>query len=148
MVYVAIDPGASGAIALHDADGRVAVETMPGTLRDILELLEDWRAQGPGKAIIEKVGTYMPGNSGPAACTFARHCGALEMALIAAGYSWTDVTPQKWQKHYGSLPKEKAERKRALKEIAQRLYPDIKVTLVNADALLLLRYLTNTERAT
>jgi hypothetical protein len=56
----------------------------------------------------------------------------------------TLVSPQKWMKYWKDklnieLPKDKPERKRALKEIASH-YTDKKVTLYNADAILITMY--------
>jgi hypothetical protein len=57
------------------------------------------------------------------------------------------VTPQKWQFHYlKNGYRELLEgvqgpaRKRNLRTIAQELFPDVKVTLQNADALLIANY--------
>jgi hypothetical protein len=54
------------------------------------------------------------------------------------------VRPAKWQQHFGlgkrSGCASDTEWKNKLKQAAQRLYPDIKVTLDTADALLLLEY--------
>ena len=173
MIIVGIDPGLSGGIAWYDSlctGHKVGACKMPGTLRDIYGLLSGHTATvGIGHAeafyMVEKVGTYMPGNSGPAAAKFARHCGALDMALIAIGLPWDNITPVKWQKEFigapawGPLPPVKTpERKRELarrkqirknliKEKAQRLYPHVKVTLATADALGILTYAMNLKGA-
>lgn len=80
----------------------------------------------------------MPGNSGPASCTFARHCGNIEAALYTLGIPFVEVLPTQWMKKVGALPKEKPERKKALKEFAARRYPHLSPTLKTADALALL----------
>lgn len=142
---IAIDPGASGAIAVRDTEGRVFVDDMPETLRDVWELLETDGQEGIDvTAIMEDVGYHVMGNNASASAKFARHVGALEMALTGLGISWESVRPQKWMKHFGALPKDKGERKRRIKELVQRRYPHIKVTLANADALaILLWYIEN-----
>ncbi|MBU2051208.1 MAG: hypothetical protein KKH61_19850, partial [Gammaproteobacteria bacterium] len=87
-------------------------------------------------AIMERVGTYMPGNSGPAAATFARHCGNLEATLYMCGVSAEQVLPNKWMKVVmGEVPKDKKERKNKIKELMARKYPHLKVTLSTSDAL-------------
>ena len=58
----------------------------------------------------------MPGNSGPAAATFARHCGHLEAILYVLGIPTEQVAPGVWQRSLGELPKDKPERKRAIRE--------------------------------
>ena len=143
-VLVAIDPGASGAIAVRDSQGRVFVDAMPDTLWDIYETINLYRVGLPSRdlvsVVIEDAGYHVQGNNASASCKFARHCGHLEMALTAARFSWEAILPQKWMKSFGTLPKEKKDRKNAIKEKMQRLYPQIKVTLANADALALLTW--------
>lgn len=158
-VQIAIDPGASGAIAVRDEDGRVFVDDMPETLRDVWEhiatlipkkevvsgtLIYEGRAHDP-HCIIEDAGYHVAGNNATASCKFARHCGSLEMALTGLCIPWETVRPQKWMKHYGALPKEKADRKRRIKELMQRKYPNVKVTLANADALAILTWAIERE---
>jgi hypothetical protein len=64
---------------------------------------------------MEKVGGYQPGNSGPAAATFARHCGHLEAALYLLGVPVITVLPAKWMRVIGVPAKlEKGERKNAI----------------------------------
>ena len=60
------------------------------------------------------------------------------------------VSPQKWQKYWKErleiiLPKDKQGRKRRLKEIAKEYYPEIKVTLDTADAIVMAYYLKETN---
>jgi len=141
MRIVAIDPGAGGAIAWCDiADGlmvRVATEKMPDGMTAVVAYLKNLIGAGTANkyAFMEKVGGYMPGNSGPAAVKFARHCGQVETALYCLGYPTVMVAPQTWMKSLGTLPHDKAERKRRIKELMQRRFPAIPVTLVTADAL-------------
>lgn len=138
-MIIAIDPGISGAIAFLDDDGRVGVDSMPPTLRDIAEHLI---SLGPSVAYLEDVGRHVQGNNAQASATFARHCGALEMALVCLRIPFQSIAPRKWQKAY-TLPKDKADKKRAIRDLMQRRYPDIKVTLVNADALAILTAATD-----
>lgn len=147
---IAIDPGQSGAIVSMTVDG-LRVEKMPETPTDLLDLLEDMTLQDEKlddlHAVIENVGGYRPGNSGPAACKFARHCGHLDMALIAAEIPHERVAPSVWMKGVlKTVPSEKAARKAAIKAEMQRRYPKVKVTLWNADALGMLTYLLEKEK--
>lgn len=136
---LAIDPGASGAIVYDSPDG-VQVVNMPDGIDDLLEAIRDARFAGSDTTqslycFVEKVGTYMPGNSGPAAATFARHCGRVEMAVHACGLAQIQITPAVWMKSLGALPSDKSARKKRIKELMAMRFPDIKVTLKNADAL-------------
>jgi len=151
-MLICIDPGLSGAIACR-VDGKVHAFYMPETPKDILTLILSLKDEN-AFCWIEQVGTYVSGNSGVAAVTFARHCGQLDMALLAAGIKHDTVLPAKWEHavigkpNYPKIPKEtpakarlkilskrKQERKNKIKVKMQGLYPDIKVTLKNADAL-------------
>jgi len=141
---IAIDPGTGGGIAWTDRDGIVHAEPMPDGMTAIIDRLRSLAAELPGvRACVERVGTYMPGNSGPAAATFARHCGWLDAGLYACGIAlaW-HPTPQQWMKALGSWPVEKADRKRAIREAMQRMYPHINATMRTADALGLLTWAT------
>ena len=156
VTYIAIDPGASGAVVWNDRDEQdkdtLYSEYLPSAPYDLFELLnyivEDARCYERSVVFsIENVGSYVPGNSGPAAVKFAKHVGHLEMALVAitentSRCSWDKVTPAKWMKEFlVTLPNDKdlnarkKKRKNAIKEKAKRLYPGLKVTLKNADAI-------------
>jgi len=148
MRTLAIDPGVSGGLAWTDEDGIVQAEPMPEGMTAICDRLRELRAEGIGAAVVERVGTYMPGNAGPAAATFARHCGHLDATLYCLGYSAPQgPTPAQWQKIVPGLPKgtgaEKADRKRAIKEAMARRYPHLRVTLKTADALGILTWANN-----
>jgi len=159
-MLIAIDPGQNGGIAWTTDGGVTKCADMPDTPKDIFDLLQDITdgCQGAG-CYLEQVGTYMPGNSGPAAVKFARHCGHLDMALLALGISHSSILPAKWEHWfigkpaYPKIPKEthaaerrrllaerKRERKTRIKAKAQALFPGVKVTLKTADALGMLAY--------
>jgi len=138
---IAIDPGAGGGIAWRDRDGAAQAVPMPEGMAAQVDAMRGLVAALPAGvgAVVERVGGYMPGNSGPAAATFARHCGHVEAALYCLGVpllAWP--TPQKWMRELGAWPKEKGDRKRAIKEWAARRFPRLRVTLATADALALL----------
>lgn len=140
---IAIDPGQTGAICVRYPDGKLVTEKMPDTMADIWDLVTSFVFSWlpPAEAIIENVGGYVPGNAGPGSVKFARHVGHLEMALYAAGIPTTKVSPSVWMKALGVPPKmEKGDRKRFIKDLMQRRYPKIKVTLVNADCLGILEW--------
>lgn len=98
----------------------------------------------------------MPLDGVAGAFSFGWISGGLEWMLLTLGVRYEKVSPQKWQKAMackprGKVPKEledkKARRalatklarehKNDLKAQAQALFPQAKVTLTNADALLL-----------
>ena len=146
-IIIGIDPGASGGVAVLEGP-NVETHNMPETYPDIYNLFVDIcqdYLDHDVLAIMEDVGHGMPGQSSKATAVFARHNGHLEMALYALGIRTVKVTPQKWQKHYSnSLGKssgcEKREWKNKLKGLAQQMFPSVKVTLKNADAILIACY--------
>ena len=142
MSYLSIDPGAAGGIAWMDRDGTVQAVKMPEGMTAQVDFLRVLAIDQPEIiAVMEKVGGYMPGNSGPAAATFARHCGNLDAALYAISISVRLVAPNIWMKAMGVPSKlTKPERKAHLKEKAARRFPHLKVTLATADALMMLAW--------
>jgi len=144
MKILCIDPGMSGGFAYRSSDGTVDAEKMPATMTAICERLKDYAEAGYDKVIVERVGTYRPGNSGPAAATFARHCGWLDATLYINGMSLhMNPTPQQWMRKMGVPKFEKVQdRKRWIKEWVQKRLPKITVTLNTADALGMMLILT------
>lgn len=154
---IAIDPGASGAIVWIGDSLPVQAMEMPPTLRDIWDLLGDIKREAVTSnnslfCAIEKVGTYMPGNSGPSAAKFAEHIGALKMALIGTGIRHEFILPNHWMtsllgdaKPKGSDAASKRLRKNAIKAKMQEIFVDQKVTLTTADALGILYYALKKE---
>ena len=146
MRLIAIDPGSNGGIAACTVENGTIKDVtcikMPETIAEIKDAIVSLSKYDPDvECCLERTGTYMPGQSGPASVKFARHCGNLEGILIGINLPSIQVAPQKWQKAvFGNLPKDKAERKRYIKDTMQRLYPNLSVTLATADALAILQY--------
>lgn len=147
-ICLGVDPGANGGLVWIGGDGELLeVRKMPPTMLDILEAL---RSYDTGRVIccIEKVGFGMPGQSSKATATFARHCGHLEMALLASGISAVEVSPARWQRHFGLQGKKgegKSAHKNRIKGWAQQRYPRSKVTLWASDALAIATYCYETR---
>jgi hypothetical protein len=151
---IAIDPGVTGAIAVRvGRSGGTTVFGMPDGLVALDQFFVHYiqrlvRCEAEGEALLENVGFHRPGNSAVASCTFARHCGALEMALISRGIPYTKVTPSKWMHDmYGdALPKEKKERKEYIYQQVVKTHPELtKVHKYQADALGMLDYMIKME---
>lgn len=151
-MLIGIDPGAEGGLS-WEFNEKIHARKMPDTPRDICDFLRELATLADGygevKCIVEKVGGYMPGNSGPAATKFARHCGNLEGILIALNIPFVQVTPQKWMKYfigvrtypaYMTSAQKKTRRKNLIKKKCQELYPHLRITLSTADALGILDY--------
>jgi len=129
MIFLGIDPGVGGAIAvLDDLGGIVEMIDMP-----VIEVRIGKTARprvspaGLRSALlpyaecticaVEKVGG-ITGQSASAAFTFGHACGLLEGALAALLMPVAPVTPQAWKRSAGL-----AADKGAAREAAMRLWP-------------------------
>lgn len=148
---LAIDPGKSGGIAFQiSAHNCPVAESMPETEADVVEALRTAAGTAylegvPLVAYVEKVGGFVgKGQPGSAMFKFGFGAGVIEGALRALGIRTIYVRPQEWQKHFSlgtaAACASKTKWKGKLKAEAQRRYPDLKVTLATADALLILDY--------
>lgn len=145
---MAIDPGANGAIVIQKPNGIVESFKMPDTPKDLFELFKSLKTQYDVECMLEKVGG-MPKMGGSSMFNFGQGYGHIEMALIANEIKTTTTSPQAWQKTMLIGTKSKlstTEWKNKLKAKAQQLYPHLKVTLGNADALLILEYAKNLKK--
>jgi hypothetical protein len=131
------------------------------------DLVGHWSAQGVAVvAVLEKVWGYVGGggNPGSAMFSFGRNYGQLQMALTSLAVPFQEIPPATWQPALGIEPcrrktrrvpylvrgktryrleakaETKPEFKRRLKESAQTLFPQERVTLATADALLVAEF--------
>ena len=148
MMYVGIDPGASGGAAAIHYDGEVEVVKFKGiTLTDLW-----WRFKEIGgycpRAAIEVVHS-MPGQGVSSTFKFGQSYGNLEAFLVAAEIPFERVAPTVWQREFGLTRKDKSETKTAKKNRhkakAQELFPSLKITHATADALLIAEWLRRTR---
>lgn len=146
MTVIAIDPGRSGGIAVKWPRGDVEAFRMPETVHDMAALFRELSGlpDDECRAVLENVHS-MPHDGTSSAFAFGRNFGQIEGILAALAIPYELVAPTGWMKRVGSLPKVKAERKRALKAFAQRTYPNLKITLMTADALALLAVTTKEQ---
>lgn len=139
MIYIGIDPGKSGGIAVI-SDFEDAWK-MPDTERDLFNLIKSFKSNS--FCILEKVHS-MPGQGVVSVCTFCGNNASIRMALIASRIPFETVTPYTWQKALGIVKRGKEESKtkfkNRLKAKAQELFPELKITLAIADALLIAEY--------
>jgi crossover junction endodeoxyribonuclease RuvC len=144
---IAIDPGAKGAIAIRMGHDIVSIQSMPETCTDLANLIREAKLTADENnddivAYLEEVHA-MPGQGTVSMFTFGQGYGHLEQVLADFRIRTIKVRPSKWEKALSLTDKkgtEKREHKNKLKQRAQELFPNIKVTLVNADALLISEY--------
>ena len=160
---VAIDPGASGAIVVltpldtTDPSYSLTLHKMPETLQDLeYRLREDCGNARNVAVVMENVGNHVEGDSASRSAGFARHVGQLEGILAGLGVKIAYVHPQIWMRVFPERPRalrkhekiglsakeikdknaeRKRDRKRYIQSEMQKLFPNVRVTLWNADAL-------------
>lgn len=157
-VYIGIDPGANGAVGVYEGADARCYSLSGLSDRDLSNLIAGI-AVGPKSlafAVIERVGGYIGINGIPsnAMFNFGMGYGKLLMALTCVGIPFEEITPQTWQKGLGIPKRDKAKGetqqqfKRRLKAKAESLFPEVNVTLTNADALLIALYCKRKQEGT
>jgi hypothetical protein len=159
---------AGGIAVLYRGSGKVCSTKMPETDGDIKAFLDEHtKGADRNVAIIEKVSGFMGGEGQPGSAmfSFGESYGFIRGILTEKGFRIELIRPQDWQKVLGLGHREhsrcllkpgypgyaeekkavnnlnaqyKREWKNKLKERAQQLYPDQKVTLSTSDVLLIL----------
>lgn len=143
MNVIGIDPGADGAVVVI-TEGRKAIRQMltkEATWKDLRRFLQG-EAIDDCRAFLELVGG-MPRDGGHRAFKFGENYGRWQEILEgSAGIPHEKVPPAQWQQAVGVGRKfaSRTERKRAHKAAAERLFPNMRVTLSNCDALLIAEY--------
>lgn len=146
MIFIGIDPGINGGIAILSGD-IVYAESMPDR-KGLWSLLHRDTFSQNTYAVIEQVQGYVGKDKGLSGMgrsmfSFGMQYGTCLMALEASGIPFEIISSRRWQKPFSENKikgESYLERKRRLKEVAQGLFPDTKVTLKTADALLLATY--------
>ena len=138
MYYIGIDPGINGACAVLDDESNLKVFRCPKDIKEMADVLYKYQFEDC-YAVIEKVHSF-PGQGVVSTFTFGRNFGQWEGILAALDIPYIYVQPKKWMESFQPLSKEKKIRKKELKSKAIELHPKTKVTLVNADAILLAHY--------
>jgi hypothetical protein len=143
-ITIAIDPGASGAMAVIDSNGNSALYPF----REYAQALEDLQAVAgfaasegrPVTVWLEEIPMFA-GKNGASMIKLGINAGWWQGACQALRLPLRLVRPQVWQAGISGVGKAQGPaRKRALKEEAARRFPAVKVTLANCDALLIADY--------
>lgn len=115
-VFVGIDPGKSGAIAVLYPNGSIEAQPFNSTnYVDILKGLENQEVM----CCLEKV-SAMPGQGVVSMFNFGHNLGFIEGVLQTAGIPYQLVPPQTWKKEF-SLSSDK---NKSI-EVCQKLFPKI-----------------------
>ena len=146
---IGIDPGAAGGIA-YSHNGIVKCVKMPKDLNDILQLINYLKTISTPIVFIERL-TIRPDDVSVQGAKanmgkmyriqkMMQSFEHLKALMEVSDVPYCLVTPMKWQSGLRVKGEEKADRKRRFKNMAAQLYPEIKPTLWNADALLIMRF--------
>ena len=141
-LIIAIDPGQSGGI-VWSVDGEpLTCEKMPSTDVEVCQLIADLSVKAKDvELFLEEPSTagYGPLIPASAIARLAQNFGIVYGAAVAMGWRIHRIKPQAWQAAH-ALGKKKDHGKRwknHLKAKACELYPNLDVTLWNADAILI-----------
>jgi crossover junction endodeoxyribonuclease RuvC len=136
MIYIGIDPGMSGSVVAI-RDRKISFVRNDQTEADVSDFIEGlgWD-DDDSFAVIERVHS-MPKQGVASSFKFGVSYGFLRGCLFADKIAFEEVTPQKWQKEMGCLTHGN---KNVSKARAQQLFPGVKITHANADALLIAEY--------
>ena len=146
-LFIGIDPGKSGGVCA--TTGSVSVcSKCPDTVADMATLMKALLDMGDRPmCVIESVHS-MPGQGVASTFKFGKNYGEWLGILASLSIPYIQVTPSKWMKAFGAMPKPKKDRKNHLKHLAQQRYPQLHITLATADAVLLAHYSFITYRIT
>ena len=147
-LYIGIDPGKNGGVALlgkEDEYFRALAFRCPDTekmhktlIKHITEYCIDYDYID---LAIEKVWAF-PTDARSSAFKFGFNYGVWIGIINAIQIPMIEVAPKKWMAYYDMPPKmDKKNRKKWLRELAEKLYPNIKITYNTSDAILIANYL-------
>jgi Holliday junction resolvasome RuvABC endonuclease subunit len=142
MIWIGIDPGLSGGIAIIHQDLEAMAWKMPPTERDIADLLLSISKMDVHLCFIESVHS-LPRQGVASTFKFGRSYGFLRGLLVAFKIPFDEVSPLKWQRAMGCLSHGN---KNVTKAKAQQLFPQLTVTHAIADALLIAEYCRRSYR--
>lgn len=158
---IAIDPGWKGGIAWRLND-RVFAVKMPDSEQGIFDVLAHIERQslieadGRKQAIIE-FASSRSAQGVRSVWRFSANYNLCRMGMVALGIPFRHVMPRQWQGSFGLVGKMgsakwnamtaaersayKRVKKNRSKDLAQELFPDMRVTHMISEALLMLEYL-------
>lgn len=149
-----IDPGSAGGLAVYIPGQHVKVAKMPKDVRDLADFFAYYKENYKPIVFLEKLSVRPDDvaveggkpNMGKIyrVQKMMANFEHLKALIETAGIPYVMVAPMTWQtrlklRKFG-VKMEKAERKRKYAEQAAQWYPEIKVTLWNADALCIMRF--------
>jgi hypothetical protein len=133
--YCGIDIGNNGGVAVISQDGNfVDCQKLKCSNDKICKFLKKYSKNS--YFFVEHVHSS-PQMGVRSAFTFGQNFGFILGSLTSFGVGFELISPQKWQKKLNCLTKGN---KNITKNLAQELFPDVKITHYIADALLIAEY--------
>lgn len=151
-----IDPGASGAVVVIPISGEITILRFgKATEKEICDFIMDAAFENECFCTLEQVGA-MPNQGVTSMFSFGDSVGFIRGILTAAKIPFQQKVPRTWQKSFGITPRvtgkkegeteeSKTEFKRRVREKAEQLFPNIKMTNDIADALLIAEFTRRTH---
>lgn len=158
-LIIGIDPGKSGGLAYKLMDGKKCLDIyackMPDDPCDIPQIIDNWtREAGAFNHVIPKTVVYMENPNGipfrpkaqddgktrqglASTAKFNRNIGFIHGVLVGMGVHHILISPMKWMNY---LQCRTGGDKRVTRNLAIKMFPDLKVTHATADALLICHY--------
>ena len=140
--YIGIDPGKSGGVTVIDGDDIKAYKCPQSTedMSTLFSLLVGSTSAYDTKVLMERVWAR-PNNAVRSAFAYGVNYGQWMGIVACHEIPLQTCLPMEWIKYYGcSKDLEYQERKRWLKEKAKSLYPNLNVTLMTSDSILIADY--------
>ena len=121
-IYLGIDPGSDGGIAMITISDKEIVTVWPYSNEKLVEIcfaISDISGEVKVTTCLEKVGA-MPGQGVTSMFNFGKNVGFIEGVLSANYIPYQTVPPQKWKKEYSiSSDKNKSV------EVCKKLFPNV-----------------------
>ena len=145
MIYVGIDPGASGGMAWPVTNGRGYNVLRFKDKEFILSQWKQWsRSDAPLRIVLEQVHA-MPKNGVSGMFKFGQNFGWWQGVVESFAWDYELVTPQKWQRHLGCMTNgDKNVTKAFAAELVEKSGSSMRVTHTIADAICLAEYARRT----
>lgn len=151
---IGVDPGANGGIAIFIPGTKTKVVKMPKDITDLRDFFAYYRENFNPIVFLEKLSVRPDDVTADGSRAnmgkmyriqkLMANYEHLKALIETAGIPYVMVHPASWQTklklRIQGVHEEKADRKRRYQEHAGKLYPGIKVTLWNADALLIMHF--------
>ena len=148
MIVIGIDPGKGGGVGVLRGK-NITLRSTPIEPIGMANIIHS--AQNTSYIENEKLKVYIenvhafPTDGRSSAFKFGMNYGMWLGILGSLKIEPVKVVPMVWMKSYSPLSKIKKERKNELKNIAQELFPDVRVTLKTSDAALIAFWGMNNE---